>query len=463
MASLRFEDDRGRCGWRLQFRDVEKRKRSIWLGNVPEYAAQETKQHVEHLLAAAKNKRPPELATADWLGGIDDDLRNKLARCGLVEPVAKRVARVLTLADWLDEYVAERQDVKKSTRDTYTKAKTNLLDYFGRKKLLRDITATDAKKWRVWLKTKGNRRSKQRKSMADDTVRRRTGTVKQFFAEAIERGYIESNPFEKLASTTQGNDKRQFFVEVEVIERCMEHCPCGDWRTILALARFGGLRCPSELVSLRWTDVDLPGGKMVLNASKTEHHATGGVRVCPIFPELRPYLEAAWDAAPEGAEFVINRYRRPDQNLRETLLKILKRAGVTPWPRLFQNLRASRETELMARYPAKDVSAWLGNSVPVAMRHYAMATDESFQAAADPNGETVTRKEPKEPAFPSDAENGGCPGGSISGESGAIGEEVPKQQTPVFAGKTGALIVQDSAGHYWVMGDEGLEPPTSSV
>jgi hypothetical protein len=34
----------------------------------------------------------------DWLGGIDDDLRNKLARCELVEPVGKRVTRSLILA-----------------------------------------------------------------------------------------------------------------------------------------------------------------------------------------------------------------------------------------------------------------------------------------------------------------------------------------------------------------------------
>ena len=54
--------------------------------------------------------------------------------------------------------------------------------------------------------------------------------------------------------------------------------------------------------------------------------------------------------------------------------------------RLFHNLRASCETELMARWPAKDVSAWLGNSVPVAMRHYAMATDANFLAATGLNG-----------------------------------------------------------------------------
>ena len=76
MASLRHESDRGRSGWRLQFRGADKRNRSIWLGDVPEYSAQETQAHVEHLLAAVTNNRPPELATANWLGTIDGDLRN---------------------------------------------------------------------------------------------------------------------------------------------------------------------------------------------------------------------------------------------------------------------------------------------------------------------------------------------------------------------------------------------------
>ena len=475
MASLRFEQERGRRGWRLQFRDIEKRNRSIWLGDVRESVAQETKEHVEHLLDRVKKKRPPELPTADWLGEIGEELREKLARCGLAESREKRVARTLTLSAWIDEYIQEREDVKKATRDTYLKAKANLVDYFGQLRLIREITSTDAKKWRVWLKTEGNRRDANRKTMAEETVRRRTGTVKQFFREAVERGYITTNPFENLASTTQGNAKLQFFVESHVVEACMDHCPCVDWRTILALARYGGLRCPSELVSLRWSDVDLPGGKMIVNATKTEHHASGGVRACPIFPELRPYLEAAWDAAPEGAEFVINRYRDSSQNLRQTLLRILKHAGVTPWPRLFQNMRASRETELMARFPAKDVSSWLGNSVPVAMRHYAMATEASFLEACDPQGRTVSHRQDAVGAArghhesregggnPESHENGGCIGGCISKLSGAIEPLSPNEETPVSQCKTGVFIVQDSSGNYYLMGDEGLEPPTFSV
>lgn len=122
---------------------------------------------------------------------------------------------------------------------------------------------------------------------------------------------------------------------------------------------------------------------MMIDSPKT------GLRVCPIFVELRHYLEAAWAAAPDGAEFVVNRYRSANQNLRTTFEKIIKRAGLVPWPRLFQNLRASRETELMAKYPAKDVSSWIGNSVPIAMKHYAMATDESFHSATGLSGGNI--------------------------------------------------------------------------
>jgi hypothetical protein len=55
-------------------------------------------------------------------------------------------------------------------------------------------------------------------------------------------------------------------------------------------------------------------------------------------------------------------------NLRTTFEKI-KRAGLTPWPRPFHNLRASRETELVEKYPVQVVTSWLGNTPSVAMRH----------------------------------------------------------------------------------------------
>ena len=71
----------------------------------------------------------------------------------------------------------------------------------------------------------------------------------------------------------------------------------------------------------------------------------------------------AKEMAPEGAGLVVTRYKA-DAGISETFKKLVKRAGLTAWPKLMQNLRATRETELITEYPIKDVAAWLGNSAP---------------------------------------------------------------------------------------------------
>ena len=80
-------------------------------------------------------------------------------------------------------------------------------------------------------------------------------------------------------------------------------------------------------------------------------------------------------------QFVITRYRDSAVNLRTRLLKTMKRIGVTPWPRLWQNMRASRETELVERFPAHVVAAWIGHSVDIAQTNYLPVTDEHFRKA----------------------------------------------------------------------------------
>ncbi len=68
-----------------------------------------------------------------------------------------------------------------------------------------------------------------------------------------------------------------------------------------ALSRFGGLRCPSEHVTLTWEDVDWERSRIRIHSPKTEHHEGKESRVIPIFPELRPHLEAMWDDSEPGA------------------------------------------------------------------------------------------------------------------------------------------------------------------
>ena len=156
-------------------------------------------------------------------------------------------------------------------------------------------------------------------------------------------------------------DDRERFVTREETDRLLAACPNIDWRVIVGLCRFGGLRCPSEVLTLEWADVDWEHGRFRVHSPKTEHHPGKASRVIPLFPELRAILEEAWEAAPEGAVYVVGNdaYRKAADtpggwrncNLRTQFGRILKRAGLEPWPRLFHALRASRETELGGRVP----------------------------------------------------------------------------------------------------------------
>ncbi len=85
---------------------------------------------------------------------------------------------------------------------------------------------------------------------------------------------------------------------------------------------------------------------------------------------------------------VTPRFHRSGQrnaNLRTQFERILKRAGIEPWERLFQNLRASSETELANEYPLHVVTAWLGNTEKVASKHYLQVTDAHFEQGSVPH------------------------------------------------------------------------------
>jgi hypothetical protein len=74
--------------------------------------------------------------------------------------------------------------------------------------------------------------------------------------------------------------------------------------------------------------------------------------------------------------------RSPFGSIRwQCVRSMIGRAGLTRWPRLWHNLRASRQTDLVARFPLHTVSEWLGNTPSVATRHYLTVRPEDFAAA----------------------------------------------------------------------------------
>ena len=364
MASLTTRKDGNR---ELAFIDGTGVRRHLYLGKTAKKVAESIRSKIEALNSAKIAGHSVDNDTAAWLSRIEPSLAKKLAKVGLIETRESQI-----LADFLHAYVTGREDVKGATRVTYGNVKRNLLTFFDASKPLKSFTAADGERFATFLKVK--------EGLSSNTVRRRIGIARQFFRRAMKDRLIDSNPFEGISASVQANPAKAHFVSREDTKRILDACPDVQWRLLVALARYAGVRVPSEPLAMRWEHVSWESGRMTIPSPKTEGKGKP-FRVCPIFPELRPFLEDALELCPKDNPWLIHRYREPGQNLRTQLLKIMARAGVKPWPKLWVNMRSSRATELANEYPSHVAADWLGHTEAIANAHYRQTTEEHFESA----------------------------------------------------------------------------------
>jgi len=366
MASITTSADGKR---RIQFVGADNSRRTIYMGKAPAKTVEAVKLRVELIVSAQIGGHAFDDDTARWLAKAETKLAKKLAAAGLMP---KRENALL--GPFVDAYIASRTDARPRTIISLKQARKTLVEFYGERLPLRDITPGSADEWRLKMLGEG---------LAEATVRRRCGMAKQFVRAAIRKRLLAENPFQDLKSASQANDSRDYYVTRAESKAVLEACPNSQWKLLFALCRFGGLRCPSEPKALRWGDIDWEKGAMTINSPKT------GTRIVPVFPELLPYLNAAWDEAGDDAEAIITLPKTTESNLRTNMHRIIRRAGLTPWPKTFQNLRATRETELVEQFPMHVVCDWIGNSQVVAMKHYLQVTADHFQKATQKTTQTA--------------------------------------------------------------------------
>ena len=442
MASLSYDDQKGR--WRIQFKAPDGSRKSLGLkaSRKAESRAQTFRSRVEELLQARMTGTAIPRALAVWLRDLPDETHQQLSAAGLADTRASS-----QLGPFLDGWMSERASEKPSTIITWGNAQRNLIEFFGPAKSLRDITDDDAERFLRWLKTD--------QKLAANTIRKRCSITKQFFHSAVKARLLEKSPFVDLKGSMTPNKRRQQFITPEEAEKVLRACPDAEWRLLFGLARWGALRIPSEAFALRWEDVDRENEVLHIHASKTEHHESGGDRMVPIFVELKPLLQEVYDAAPEGSVYVIEQYRGR-KNLGTRLKKIIRRAGLVVWPRAWQNLRASRCTELSSQFPGHVVAAWCGHSERIAKAHYLMVTSDDIRKATT---ERIRKATTERIAITSSGGANVVQQAVANGENGVQAVSGTDEKTLVFPGFAGECeSVQTS-----IMGDEGLEPPTSSV
>jgi integrase len=209
---------------------------------------------------------------------------------------------------------------------------------------------------------------------------------------------LGENPFRSLRSGSQENAERIHHIRPELFLRVIRSMESPKWRLLFALLRFAGLRCPSELRPLEWSDVDWhPGRKSIrVRSPKTRKHSGHQHRLVPITKELQPFVVEAFEAAgkPSGPIFP---NLESATRIRERLLKALNKLGIERWPRLMQNLRASCVIDWAQRWPLPEVTRWSGHSISVAMAHYLTTLDSNFREAVGASDWIRSSEPPSEP------------------------------------------------------------------
>jgi len=253
----RQKDSKGKWRYRVQFHDTAGKRHSVWLGRVSSNHANDVASHIENFVDAAKHGSTIPAKTLAWLQNeATDKVAERLSKAGLCNPRERS-----TLGAFIESYIESREDASENKVRNFNNSRQKLVDYFTTGKLLYEITTGEADDWRQWLVNQ---------KYSDATISKAVKHAKHFLLMAKRKGLVWRNPFHHLRAGGEENESRKRFIEQNTIDRAIEIAPDTQWKLIIALARYGGLRCPSEVLALSWADVDWEKGRVTVTSPKTK-------------------------------------------------------------------------------------------------------------------------------------------------------------------------------------------------
>ena len=385
MATIRRTKD-GK--YSVRFRDHTGKLRELY-GYVKKPTAMEHGAKLDRCIALLKRGDEFDPRLQSWLDDLPDVMYDKLARWKIV----KVRIHAGTLAELIAIFVTgeKSKGMKPNTIRNYHQVGNHLIQYFGAARPVNMISEKAAHEFY----------EEYTRKYRPGTWGKNIKTVKQFFRHAVKLEWIKKSPFESLKGTNVTDTDRFFLVTNEIFSQVLAHCRNSQERLILVLGRYGGLRIPQELQFMEWDDFHASEGFFIVKTPKKEKKANQdrgiftdyATRRVPLFPEIAEAFQEYYEDFPDrGPRLLFSedstlplslRVVVTTQGLTSRLKKIVRRAGLTIWPKPFQNLRSTRETELINNFgfPIQEVTKWLGNSPTVAVKHYIQASPAIFKQA----------------------------------------------------------------------------------
>ena|GEM_PF-3346154 len=343
--------------WKLSA-GSEGRRLVIHLGVQTKKSAEGFERHANEVLAAKVGNRRIEAETEKWLSelfGNNPPLYEKLVDAGWIDERDRR-----TLGQHVEKYKKAKK-WKKNTVDAFYQAEKYMIEYFGFDCPLYKISADRAKSFRGYLVNE--------RGLGKTTVSKYITQAKSVFADAVDRDLISKNPFAKVETGKQVNEKRRHYITHKEFLLLLDECADARQRLILTLHRYAGLR-PHELELLRWDEVNWKLGIFTVRTTKTEDDGNSA-RTIKMFPVVASTFWEYLETLPEGTKDDGLVFPELIPYDRLFITKIAKRCGLGHIEKIPTNCRSSIGTQLLDEgWKPSRVAQFLGNSVPVLLRHY---------------------------------------------------------------------------------------------
>lgn len=274
----------------------------------------------------------------------------------------------ISLGEFLKKYLDWSKNTKAEwTYKTDTKAANVLLEYFGDRIKLSQITKQKMEGFKIFLVE----RKKYKKTSANVFLRH----IKAMFNKAIEWQFLDSSPANiPLYKTPIGrpeflteNQMKKLFKKAEEIDK--KHL------AMFALFYYTGMRL-SEVCNLTWSDIDFENEIILVRSKENWHTKNYKERHIPIHKKLLPHLEFLKNVS--ESDKVVSYHQRTIHKIFEKYSKLLN-IKLTP-----HILRHSIATAMSSKgVNPQAIQKILGHTSISTTMIYAKLTDEYIKKSLE--------------------------------------------------------------------------------
>jgi integrase len=238
----------------------------------------------------------------------------------------------ITFGEFLIQYLAyiNQQHAKSTLRVSTNRIQIHLKPFFARHPLAM-ITRQKIDAYRF---------NRQKQGASANTIRNEFMILSHIFKMAIRWGFLFFNPVQGAEKPKVPKQPPRYLTESEA-EKLLAHCQKHIYPIVLC-ALNTGLR-KSELLNLRWSDVDLQNKQIVIRSSDNHHTKNYDYR----FVGINEKLFAVLSTMPREGEYVFSYAGQPILDIKRSITSAYKQSGVNHYGQPLHILRHTFATNLI--------------------------------------------------------------------------------------------------------------------